>query len=148
ADRMRELAERTRISFNERFWFEEGGYLYDVVDGEHGDDSSLRPNQLLAISLPHPILNEERWKPVLQIVEQELLTPYGLRSLSPHHHDYKKQYYGDLRARDAAYHQGTVWAWLIGPFVDAWIRVHPEEREAARRFLRGFATHVGDACIG
>jgi glycogen debranching enzyme len=77
-----------------------------------------------------------------------LLTPYGLRSLDPDHPDYKRQYYGDLRARDAAYHQGTVWGWLIGPFIDAWIRVHPDQRQEARRFLRGFASNIGDACIG
>jgi glycogen debranching enzyme len=84
----------------------------------------------------------------LEVVERRLLTPYGLRSLDPDHPDYKRQYYGDLRARDAAYHQGTVWAWLIGPFVNAWIRVHPEQKHDARRFLRGFANNIGDGCIG
>jgi predicted glycogen debranching enzyme len=148
ADRMRAMSERVSQSFNKRFWFGERGYLYDVVDGEHGDDPSLRPNQIFAFSLTHPVLDESRWKPVLDVVERELLTPFGLRSLSPQHPDYKKQYYGDLRARDAAYHQGTVWAWLIGPFIDAWIRVHPSERENARQFLRAFAVHIADACIG
>ncbi len=147
ADRMLELADRTRESFNERFWFESGGSLYDVVDGENGDDPSLRPNQIFSFSLSHPVLDRSRWKSVLDVVERHLLTPFGLRSLGPAHLDYKKQYYGDLRARDAAYHQGTVWGWLIGPFIDAWLRVH-NDRDQARRFLRGFAAHMGDACIG
>jgi predicted glycogen debranching enzyme len=143
------LANRARESFNERFWFESGGYLYDVIDGENDDaDSSLRPNQLLAISLPHPVLEESRWRPVLDIVQKHLLTPYGIRTLVPGHPKYKSQYYGDLRARDAAYHQGTVWAWLIGPFIDAWLRVYPHDRPGARRLLEPFRTHLGDACIG
>jgi len=148
ADQMDELSERVRESFNRRFWYEEGGYLYDVVDGEPGDDPTLRPNQLLSLSLSHAVLDQSRWKSVLDVVERELLTPFGLRTLDPHHPDYKKQYYGDLHARDAAYHQGTVWAWLIGPFIDAWIRVHPDRRQEARKFLRGFASHMADACIG
>jgi predicted glycogen debranching enzyme len=148
ADRLAELAERVRHSFNRRFWYDGGGYLYDVVDGEKGDDPSLRPNQLLSFSLSYPVLDRTRWKPVLEVVERELLTPFGLRSLARSHPDYKRQYYGDLRARDAAYHQGTVWAWLIGPFIDAWLRVSPDDREHARRFLRGFASHMQDACIG
>jgi len=116
-----EQADRARESFNHRFWYAEGKYLYDVVDGERGDDPACRPNQLLAISLKHPILEQERWRPVLDIVRDRLLTPVGLRSLSRDHADYKAKYFGDLRARDAAYHQGTVWAWLIGPFIDAWL---------------------------
>jgi predicted glycogen debranching enzyme len=148
ADKMLALADRVRESFNRRFWYEEGGYLYDIIDGEGPPDTALRPNQLFAFSLTHPVLDQNRWKRVLDVVEQRLLTPVGLRSLSPDHPDYKKQYYGDLRARDAAYHQGTVWAWLIGPFIDAWVRVHPDQRESARRFLLGFAAHLGDGCIG
>jgi predicted glycogen debranching enzyme len=148
AVRFAQLAARVKSSFNERFWFESGGYLYDVIDGEGGADSALRPNQLFAISLDHPVLDESRWKPVLDIVQKYLLTPYGLRSLAPGHPMYKSQYYGDLRARDAAYHQGTVWAWLIGPFIDAWLRVHPDDRTGARRFLEALREHLGDACIG
>jgi len=143
-----EHAERARNSFNERFWYAEGGYLYDVVDGEQGDDPACRPNQLLAISLRHPILDPQRWEPVIQVVRQRLLTPVGLRSLAPDHPDYKPTYDGDLRARDAAYHQGTVWAWLIGPFMDAWLKIHPEDRTEARRFLEGFVPHLSEACIG
>jgi len=143
-----DLATRAYESFNRRFWFDAGGYLYDLVDGESGNDSSLRPNQLFAFSLTHPILDPLRWKQVLDVVQKFLLTPYGLRSLAPGHPDYKAQYYGDLRARDAAYHQGTVWAWLIGPFIDAWLRVYPDDFEGTRRLLEGFKTHLGDACIG
>jgi len=139
---------RAYDSFNKRFWYHDGGYLYDVVDAESGDDISLRPNQLFAFSLSYPILEPTRWKQVLDCVQKLLVTPYGLRSLAPGNPDYKAQYYGDLRSRDAAYHQGTVWAWLIGPFIDAWLRVYPDDFEGARRFLAGFSSHLGEACIG
>src|SRR5437763_4082241 len=128
AQRYEQHAERTRASFNDRFWFADGGYLYDVVDvnGSDANDSSLRPNQLFAISLDHPVLDASRWGSVLDAVEKKLLTPLGLRSLSPDHPDYKPIYAGDLRSRDGAYHQGTVWAWLIGPFIDDWLKLHPD----------------------
>lgn len=143
-----EAADRARKSFNRRFWYGEGGYLYDVVDGPAGDDPACRPNQVLAFSLDYPVLDEVYWEPVLRVVHDRLLTPVGLRTLAPDHPDYKPQYDGDLRARDAAYHQGTVWAWLIGPFVDAWLRVHPEDRRGARALLAGFEKHLSEACIG
>jgi predicted glycogen debranching enzyme len=143
-----ERAERAYGSFNERFWYAEGGYCYDVVDGENGDDPALRPNQLFAISLPQAVLEPSRWPSVVEVARERLLTPVGLRSLAPGHPDYKAQYDGDLRARDAAYHQGTVWAWLIGPFIDAWLRVHPGERRAARRWLDAFPRHLGEAGAG
>ncbi|HWQ55370.1 MAG TPA: amylo-alpha-1,6-glucosidase [Bryobacteraceae bacterium] len=148
AARIGEAAARARESFNRRFWYPEGGYLYDVVDGEAGDDPACRPNQLLAISLAHPVLERERWEPVLRTVAERLLTPAGLRSLAPGHPDYKDKYYGDLRSRDAAYHQGTVWAWLIGPFVDAWLAVYPDDHARAREFLLGFVPQLEQACIG
>jgi predicted glycogen debranching enzyme len=148
ARRMEELAERVRESFNARFWYEDGQYLYDVVDAESGgDDAALRPNQIFAVSLDYPVLARSRWEQVVSVVERELLTPVGLRSLGRMHPDYKRAYDGDLRARDAAYHQGTVWGWLIGPFVDAWMKVH-DDRAGALRFLDGFAPHLGEACIG
>ncbi len=141
-------AARAQASFNQRFWHDKGGYLYDVVDGENGDDAAFRPNQLLAFSLRHPVLAPERWQQVLRAVEQRLLTPVGLRSLAREHTDYKPRYFGGLHARDAAYHQGTVWGWLIGPFVDAWLRVYPDDKEGARRALEGFQAHFGEACVG
>jgi predicted glycogen debranching enzyme len=141
-------AGRARWAFNARFWFEGGHHLFDVVDGEGGDDAACRPNQVFAISLDHPVLDRSRWDPVMQVVHEKLLTPVGLRSLAPGHPDYKPKYYGDLRSRDAAYHQGTVWAWLIGPFVDAWLKVNPDDRAGARRLLEGFDAHLGDACVG
>jgi predicted glycogen debranching enzyme len=142
------VAARARDSFNRRFWYAEGQYLYDIVDGEHGDDASLRPNQIFSLSLRYPILEESRWQRVVDVVEERLLTPYGLRTLAQGHADFKAQYFGDLRARDAAYHQGTVWAWLIGPFIDAWMRVHPDRRPDARAFLAAFDKHLTDACVG
>jgi glycogen debranching enzyme len=143
-----EHADRAFESFNRRFWFDRGGYLYDVVDGENGDDAACRPNQVFAVALPHPVLDTRRWQSVLDVVRTKLLTPVGLRSLAPDHPDYKARYYGDLRARDAAYHQGTVWAWLIGPFLDAWLKVHPEDGADAARFLEGFRSLLGEACLG
>jgi predicted glycogen debranching enzyme len=143
-----EHAKRVHDSFNHRFWYQAGGYLYDVIDGERGDDPACRPNQLFAISLDHPVLDRPHWEPVLRVVQEKLLTPVGLRSLSPDHPDYKPKYDGDLRARDAAYHQGTVWAWLIGPFVDAYLRCHPNDFNTARGFLEGFTHHLNEACIG
>jgi predicted glycogen debranching enzyme len=148
AARFADLAQRARESFNRRFWNEKAGYLFDVVDGEGGDDDSCRPNQVFAISLPNPVLDPNRWNSVVDTVKEKLLTPVGLRSLSPDHPDYKPRYDGDLRARDAAYHQGTVWAWLIGPFIDAWLKVYPERRKEARGFLRGFESGLNEACIG
>jgi predicted glycogen debranching enzyme len=142
-------AERARESFNRRFWYEAGGHLYDVIDGPEGeDDPACRPNQVFAISLDHPVLDRERWEPVIRVVRERLLTPVGLRSLAPGHPDYKPTYDGDLRARDAAYHQGTVWGWLIGPFVDAWLRLHPTDKEGARELLSGFQNHLAEACLG
>ncbi len=151
ADSLARQAERTRTSFNERFWNPRFNCLYDVIDGP-GDappeDPAIRPNQLLAISLANPVLERERWEAVIKVVEDQLVTPVGLRSLSRDHRDYKPKYYGDLRSRDAAYHQGTVWTWLLGPFIDAWLKVHPGEHTKARRFLDGFGPHLSRGCVG
>jgi predicted glycogen debranching enzyme len=141
-------AERARASFNRRFWNPQAGFLWDVLDGPEGNDPACRPNQILSISLHHPVLDEQRWAAVLGVVEKALLTPVGLRSLSRDHKDYKPQYFGDLRTRDAAYHQGTVWGWLIGPFTDAWLKVHPNDPGAARNFLDGLVSHLSEACVG
>jgi predicted glycogen debranching enzyme len=145
-------AERAARSFNERFWYDGGGYLYDVVDTDEGGagstDSKIRPNQIFAISLPHPVLARDRWEPVLHTVRDRLQIPVGLRTLAQGDPDFKARYFGDLRSRDAAYHQGTGWAWLIGAFVDAWLKVYPEDPAGAKAALGGFAAHLDEACIG
>jgi predicted glycogen debranching enzyme len=144
-------AAQCRRSFNERFWNAATGHLYDVVESSDRagqDDPACRPNQLLAISLTHPVLDEARWAAVVETVRVKLLTPLGLRSLAPDHPDFKPTYHGDLHTRDAAYHQGTVWAWLMGPFIDAWLKVHPEDRARARRLLEGFVSHLDEAGVG
>lgn len=144
----KQAADQVYSSFNQQFWFAEGQYLYDIVDGEDGNNSACRPNQLLALSLKYAVLDPKKWEQVVTVVQDKLLTPYGLRSLSPDHPDYKTKYDGDLRARDAAYHQGTVWAWLIGPFIDAWLKVYPERNPEAHTFLKGFDTHLEECGIG
>jgi len=144
----KEAADLAYCSFNERFWFSEGNYLYDLIDGENGNDPACRPNQLLAFSLKHAVLEPQHWKEVIEVVQAKLVTPYGLRSLSADHPDYKSRYEGDLRSRDAAYHQGTVWSWLIGPFIDAWLKVHPGKNKEARNFLRGFDKHLEEYGVG
>ncbi len=143
----RELAERASASFNRRFWNEAAGYLNDVVDGEHGDDGSFRPNQILAVSLRHAVLDPSRWKRVIDQVRDRLAMPVGLRSLAPDEPDYRSRYFGDLRARDLAYHQGTVWAWLVGPLVDAWTKAYGDA-EGARDLLAGFQAHMTEAGVG
>jgi predicted glycogen debranching enzyme len=148
AEQLRAAAELARGSFNERFWYDEGGYLYDVVDGEAGDDAALRPNQVFAISLTHPVLDQARWGAVLEVVERELLTPVGLRSLARGSPGYAARYWGDLRARDAAYHQGTVWGWLIGPYIDAFRRVRPDRAAQTRTLLEGLIQHLDDFGVG
>ncbi|WP_224249138.1 amylo-alpha-1,6-glucosidase [Hyalangium gracile] len=141
-------AERVYGSFNKRFWNPAGNCLLDVVDGEGGkDDPAIRPNQVFAISLRHPVLRRERWEAVLEVVRRDLLTPVGLRSLAQGHPDYKANYDGDLRARDAAYHQGTVWGWLIGHYIDATLKVNPDIK-AARALLQGLEHHLEHAGVG
>jgi predicted glycogen debranching enzyme len=149
ADRLARDARRCREAFNARFWNQEARCLFDVVDGDRGDDAACRPNQVLAIAVTHPPLDRRYWEPVLTRVADELLTPFGLRTLSPGHPDFSPAYFGDLRTRDAAYHQGTVWPWLIGPFVDAWLAWRPDDVEGARTLLSSLLDHVGsDACLG
>jgi predicted glycogen debranching enzyme len=141
-------AERAHGAFNRRFWNEAERCLFDVVDGPDGkDDAAVRPNQIFAISLDHPVLRRDRWEPVLEKVRGELVTPVGLRSLATGHGSYRPTYDGDLRARDAAYHQGTVWAWLLGHFLDAYLKIYPDRAEA-RRWLDGMNHHLQEACIG
>jgi predicted glycogen debranching enzyme len=141
-------ADRVRQSFNDRYWNEAAGYLHDVIDGPDGDNSLCRPNQIFALSLRYPVLDEKRWQPVFAVVTDRLLTPVGLRSLAPGSPDYQSSYFGDRRARDGAYHQGTVWPWLLGAYIDAWLRVHPDQRLVAHAFLEAIVHSMGEGCIG
>ena len=149
ASRYAALAERVATGF-ERFWNEPLGYCYDVLDGPtvpDGHDGSLRPNQLLAVSLPHSPLSAERQRSVVDTCARHLLTAHGLRSLSPDDKAYIGRYAGDRRKRDGAYHQGTVWGWLIGPFVLAHRRVYGDAA-AARSYLLPLLQHLNDHGVG
>jgi predicted glycogen debranching enzyme len=144
------LAERTRARFAEAFWNESAGCLHDVVSGV-GADSSIRPNQIFAVSLPYPLLSNEQALRVVEVVEWELLTPFGLRTLSPRDPRYRGRYEGDPLSRDGAYHQGTVWPWLLGPFLTAYVKVHGRTAEARRRadqFLDPMRAHLWQAGLG
>jgi len=127
------LAERVSAGFD-RFWSERAGYCYDVIDSPDGNDDALRPNQIFAVSLPESPLSPERQRKIVDACARHLLTSYGLRSLVPGHPRYQGHYGGDQWARDGAYHQGTVWAWLLGPFALAHFKVY-RDAEAARSFL-------------
>ncbi len=145
-----ELAERAKRSFNEKFWNPEAGCLYDVVN-DHFNDAAIRPNQIFAVSLPFTMLSSERAKQVVQVVERDLLTPFGLRSLNQNNVQYRPIYTGDTYGRDTAYHQGTVWGWLAGPFITAYVKVNNrsvESRAAARQLLEGFREHLSEAGLG
>lgn len=146
-------ADRARAvdTFRQRFWYAEGGYLYDVIDGPEGNDASLRPNQLYALSLNDDLLSKEQATSLLHIVEADLLTPVGLRTLSPRDSRYRPRYEGGVVERDGAYHQGTVWPFLLGPFVTAWIKTYGKKAatlKQARAFLDGLTAHLGEACLG
>jgi predicted glycogen debranching enzyme len=150
ARRFGEMAERAKESFDELFWNEGAGCLFDVVNGEMRD-ASIRPNQIFAVSLTHPILTGERAVRVLERVERDLLTPRGLRTLSKDDPQYRGRYEGNSWSRDTAYHQGTVWAWLLGPFVTGYLRTHEYStaaRDKAGAWLRGFEEHLREAGLG
>jgi predicted glycogen debranching enzyme len=140
------MAERAAAGFT-RFWNAEAGYCYDVIDGPGGPEAALRPNQILAVSLPASPLSPERRRLVVDACSRHLLTSYGLRSLAPGEPGYQPRYAGGPRERDGAYHQGTAWAWLLGPFALAHHRVHGD-REAARAFLAPMAQHLADHGLG
>lgn len=125
----REIADRAYASFAPLFWNEAAGCLYDVVNGDHRD-GSIRPNQILAVSLCHKILADERARSIVEVVRRELLTPYGLRTLSPSDPQYRGRYDGGPHSRDAAYHQGTVWPWLLGAFLTAYREVNGHSEAA------------------
>jgi len=145
----RELADRTKQSFNEQFWNEAEGCLYDVVNGEVRD-ASIRPNQIIALSLPHSMISKERAKRVMGVVERDLLTSRGLRTLSPSDPQYHPRYEGDALRRDSAYHQGTIWPWLMGPYIKAYAKTFGASaaREFGETWLQNFCQHLDEACVG
>ena len=146
------LAQQTLHGF-QRFWNTEQGYCYDVIDGPDGSDDALRPNQLFAVSLPTPtlfgtdLLTIEQQKAVVTAVSQALLTSYGVRSLAPNHPDYTGHYGGSPLQRDRAYHQGPVWGWLIGSFVQAHLKLY-QNPKLAQSFLEPMADHLNSGCVG
>jgi glycogen debranching enzyme len=146
----RELAERAHASFGPLFWNEAAGCLYDVVNGE-ARDGSIRPNQIFAVSLFHKLLAGGRAKSVVETVERHLLTPYGLRTLAPSDPQYRGRYEGNPESRDRAYHQGTVWPWLFGPFIEAYLHVNGNTRDArtqAWQWLAGPRRYIEDEGAG
>ncbi|MEJ2701117.1 MAG: amylo-alpha-1,6-glucosidase [Sedimentisphaerales bacterium] len=146
------MAAKVEAGFRQCFWNEGKGYLNDYVLPDGSADDRLRPNQIFAVSLRFSPLSPEQQKSVVASVQEGLLTPYGLRTLDPHEPDYKGQYSGPLRQRDEAYHQGTVWPYLIGPFVEAYLKVHEFSRESKRQateFIQPLLLHLAnDACLG
>ncbi len=145
-----EMATIARDSFNGQFWNDGKQCLYDGIDGSD-KDGSIRPNQIFAVSLPHPIIASEHARAVVDTVEAELLTPVGLRSLSPRDPRYVGIYIGSPLDRDASYHQGTVWGWLIGHFVDAYRQVHSSDKGLDKRvseILAGYVSHLSEAMLG
>ena len=148
--------ERGSRAFEQRFWNESRQMLFDVVDVDHragANDGTFRPNQIFAVGgLPWPIVTGPRAEAIVAAVERELWTPMGLRSLAPGEPGYAGRYLGSSAERDGAYHQGTVWPWLMGAFVDAWLRQRryraAARREADRRFVAPLRTHLDAAGIG
>jgi len=140
------LGERVRTGFD-RFWSDDLGYCYDVLDAPGGHDGTLRPNQIFAVSLFESPLAPERQKTVVDACARDLVTSFGLRSLAPGHPHYRGRYGGDQGARDGVYHQGTAWAWLLGPFALAHFKVY-RDAAAALSFLEPLADHLGDYGIG
>jgi predicted glycogen debranching enzyme len=140
------LSDQIRDGFA-HFWNQPAGYCYDLLGGPQGDDPALRPNQLLAVSLPHSPLSPVQQRSVVDVCAKKLVTPHGLRTLAPEEKGFIGRYGGDRRKRDAAYHQGTVWSWLIGPFVSAHLRVY-DDTEAAKAFLNPLIQHLSDHGVG
>lgn len=131
----RDLTERLRTEFLRTFWIEEDGYLADTAGADGRRDVSFRPNQIMALSLPFALLDAARGRRMIEAVKDRLLTPFGLRTLAPHSAEYRGRYEGDQSSRDAAYHQGTVWPWLLGHFAEAFLRVAPDRKTAAGYLL-------------
>jgi predicted glycogen debranching enzyme len=144
------MAVAAMTSFNAKFWNAEAGCLYDVLSDD-GPDASIRPNQALALSLPRSMVEHERAAKILDVIERDLLTPVGLRTLAPSDPLYRPRYEGDPGTRDSGYHQGTVWPWLVGPYLEGYLRTY-NSSDAAKAYvstwLEEFLTHLQDACIG
>ena len=147
SNRYRQMALQAQQSAAERFWDPDRGYLFDVIDTAEGDDRSLRPNQLLALGLVYPLIEGEHALSALDHVTARLLTPFGLRTLSPDDPRYEFRYQGDQRSRDAAYHMGTVWPWLLGPYIDAVKRLHADP-VPIETMLAPFLDHLSRAGLG
>jgi len=143
------MAQAAAASFAPLFWNPEAGCLYDVIAPDGARDASIRPNQIFAVSLPYGMLSPEQERQVVEVVQRELLTPGGLRTLSPRDPAYRGRYEGDARSRDAAYHQGTVWPWLMGPFITAYLKIHGEAgRARARNWIEWFRSHLTQGGLG
>jgi len=142
-------ANKAKKSFLQKFWFEEGYYLYDVIDEKENPDATLRPNQLFAISLPFALIEGEQAEAVLKIMEEQLYTPVGLKSLPKSDVHYVPVYGGDTYHRDSSYHEGTVWSWLLGPYIDALMKSESENKKAkAKKVIEDFKYHLNEGCIG
>ncbi len=149
AEHYSKMAEAAAASFCKLFWNRELNCLYDVIAPDGAADASLRPNQIFAISLPHTMLDADQARQVVDLVERELLTPGGLRTLAQGDPAYRGRYEGDPRSRDGAYHQGTVWPWLMGPFITAYLKTRGEAgRTQAKTWIAGFASYLTQAGLG
>jgi predicted glycogen debranching enzyme len=144
------MAALAKWSFNRLFWNEAAGCLYDVVNGGWSD-GAVRPNQIFAVSLPYSMLAAERARAIVDVVKRDLLTPYGLRTLSPADSHYAAHFRGDAHSRDSAYHQGTVWPWLLGPFISAYVKIAADRalaRQEAAAWLEPLHRHLSEAGLG
>ena len=142
-------ALQAKESFEEKFWFHDGNYLIDVIDPDGKPDTSVRPNQVFALSLPFHLIDGEKGRSVMNVLRSKLYTPAGLRSLSPDDPNYKGHYAGNTYSRDSSYHQGTVWSWLLGPYIEAGMKTEGESfrKEAVATILR-FSNYMSEGCIG
>jgi glycogen debranching enzyme len=148
SEKIDEKARRVKKQFEKLFWNEEMGFLYDVLNKAE-KDPTLRPNQLFALGICFPLIEGVKAKKILEVVKEKLFTPAGLRSLSPDHPDYKGVYGGNQAQRDGAYHQGTVWFWLLGIYIDAMMRLGGKyAREEAMQVIENFKYHLEEVCIG
>jgi len=149
ANKIAGKAEQAKKSFEEKFWYPEGSYLIDVIDPDGKPDYSIRPNQVFALSLPFHLISGEKARSVMDILRSKLYTAVGLRSLAPEDPEYKGHYGGDVFLRDSAYHQGTVWSWLMGPYIEAGMKTEGEPfKTEAIEIIGQFAHHLNEGCIG